>query len=385
MTPSSRSPPISRSCAAPRARRSCSSRRSSSASRRSASPTATRSPASCAPTRPRRKRASASSSAAGSISPTAPSLLVYPTDRAAYSRLCRLLSIGKSRGGQGQVPPRLGRCRRLERGPARDPARRRGGRRPRREPRAPQGNLRQSRLHGADPPLRAQRASPALLRRAGGAGREGADGRHGRRALPPPRSRRRLQDVGLLHPPGLHHRRGRLSGSSVMPTAISRIRSRWSGCSSAIPKRSAAFGEILDRCTFSLDELRYQYPSETEPGETAQEKLERLTWDGHGQALPGRHSRCGRDDLPARAAPDRGAWLRAVLPHRPRHRRVRQVARHPVPGPRLGGELRRLLRARHHRRSIRPSTTCCSSASSPRSGASRRTSTSTSSTSGARR
>lgn len=31
----------------------------------------------------------------------APSLLVYPTDRAAYARLCRLLSIGKSRAGKG--------------------------------------------------------------------------------------------------------------------------------------------------------------------------------------------------------------------------------------------------------------------------------------------
>src|SRR3954469_18117559 len=30
------------------------------------------------------------------------SLLVYPTDRAAYSRLCRLLSLGKSRGGKGK-------------------------------------------------------------------------------------------------------------------------------------------------------------------------------------------------------------------------------------------------------------------------------------------
>lgn len=30
------------------------------------------------------------------------SLLVYPTDRAAYGRLCRLLSIGKSRAGKGQ-------------------------------------------------------------------------------------------------------------------------------------------------------------------------------------------------------------------------------------------------------------------------------------------
>lgn len=30
------------------------------------------------------------------------SLLVYPTDRAAYSRLCRLLSIGKGRGGKSK-------------------------------------------------------------------------------------------------------------------------------------------------------------------------------------------------------------------------------------------------------------------------------------------
>jgi DNA polymerase III alpha subunit len=29
------------------------------------------------------------------------SILVYPTDRAAYSRLTRLLSLGKSRGGKG--------------------------------------------------------------------------------------------------------------------------------------------------------------------------------------------------------------------------------------------------------------------------------------------
>ena len=45
--------------------------------------------------------------------------------------------------------------------------------------------------------------------------------------------------------------------------------------------------ELLDRCTFSLDELRYQYPTETDPGETAQEKLERLTWDGANRRYPG--------------------------------------------------------------------------------------------------
>ncbi len=31
-----------------------------------------------------------------------PSLLIYPTDRAAYGRLCRLLSIGKTRAGKGK-------------------------------------------------------------------------------------------------------------------------------------------------------------------------------------------------------------------------------------------------------------------------------------------
>src|ERR1700674_4383083 len=30
------------------------------------------------------------------------SLLVYPTDRPAYARLCRLLSLGKKRGGKAQ-------------------------------------------------------------------------------------------------------------------------------------------------------------------------------------------------------------------------------------------------------------------------------------------
>src|SRR6201996_4859576 len=30
------------------------------------------------------------------------SVLVYPTDRPAYSRLCRLLSLGKKRAGKGQ-------------------------------------------------------------------------------------------------------------------------------------------------------------------------------------------------------------------------------------------------------------------------------------------
>ena len=50
------------------------------------------------------------------------SLLVYPTDRAAYGRLCRLLSLGKTRAGKGPVPSRLAGCRSMAGRAARRPA-----------------------------------------------------------------------------------------------------------------------------------------------------------------------------------------------------------------------------------------------------------------------
>ena len=45
--------------------------------------------------------------------------------------------------------------------------------------------------------------------------------------------------------------------------------------------------EIVSRCTFSLDELRYEYPAEIlVPGETAQQTLTRLTWEGEARRFP---------------------------------------------------------------------------------------------------
>ena len=39
--------------------------------------------------------------------------------------------------------------------------------------------------------------------------------------------------------------------------------------------------EIAECCRFSLDELTYTYPTEVlEDGLTAQERLEKLTWEG---------------------------------------------------------------------------------------------------------
>ncbi len=46
--------------------------------------------------------------------------------------------------------------------------------------------------------------------------------------------------------------------------------------------------EIADLCTFSLDELRYEYPEELAPaGETPLEYLTRLTWQGAANRYPG--------------------------------------------------------------------------------------------------
>lgn len=53
------------------------------------------------------------------------------------------------------------------------------------------------------------------------------------------------------------------------------------------PEAIARSGEIADRCTFSLDELRYEYPEETRGSSaTPQDELVRLTWLGADERYP---------------------------------------------------------------------------------------------------
>jgi error-prone DNA polymerase len=48
--------------------------------------------------------------------------------------------------------------------------------------------------------------------------------------------------------------------------------------------------EIVERCRFSLDELRYEYPEEPVPeGLTAQQRLAELTWEGVAERFPAKH------------------------------------------------------------------------------------------------
>ena len=55
----------------------------------------------------------------------------------------------------------------------------------------------------------------------------------------------------------------------------------------AWPHAIAASREIADRCRFSLDELKYEYPDEEYPeGRTAQEHLEALAWEGAAKRYP---------------------------------------------------------------------------------------------------
>ncbi|MGB7346679.1 MAG: error-prone DNA polymerase [Pirellulaceae bacterium] len=55
-----------------------------------------------------------------------------------------------------------------------------------------------------------------------------------------------------------------------------------------VPDAIARTVEVADRCDFSLDQLRYEYPVEmAPPGMTLIEHLKRLTWEGAKQRWPG--------------------------------------------------------------------------------------------------
>ena len=57
-----------------------------------------------------------------------------------------------------------------------------------------------------------------------------------------------------------------------------------------MPEAIAETMRFADRITFSLDQLKYQYPDEpVPPGKTAQQHLEDLTWAGAAKYFPRRN------------------------------------------------------------------------------------------------
>lgn len=213
------------------------------------------------------------------------SVLVYPTDRPAYARLCRLLSLGKGRGGKGKcilewndlvaygdgliavlVPDEADdtcglRLRRL---------REAFGDRAylaltlRRRPND------QMRLHELSN-LAASMQVPTVVTND---------------VLFHAPARRMMQDVVTC----IRHnctiddagfRRERHADRYLKPgQEMARLFGRY-------PETLTRAIEIAERCRFSLDELAYQYPEEkTMPGLTAQQALEHLTWEGASERYP---------------------------------------------------------------------------------------------------
>ncbi|TIP29063.1 MAG: DNA polymerase III subunit alpha, partial [Mesorhizobium sp.] len=213
------------------------------------------------------------------------SILVYPTDRPAYSRLCRLLSLGKGRAGKAKchldwddvvaygegliavlVPDEADdlcavRLRRLreafgDRAYLALTLRRR-----------PNDQLRLYELANL---ATAMRVSTVVTND----------------VLFHEPARRMMQDVVtcIRHNVTIDDagfRRERHADRYLKPgDEMARLFSRY-------PEALARTVEIADRCRFSMDELAYQYPEEkTMPGLTAQQALEKLTWEGAARRYP---------------------------------------------------------------------------------------------------
>jgi error-prone DNA polymerase len=217
------------------------------------------------------------------------SLLVYPVDRPAWSRLTRLLSIGKARAGKGKC-----------------------------ELHWPDVEAHSEGLVAIHLPDEADEANAALLARLART--------FGDRAYQALTFRRRPGDAVRLHALDAQARAARVKSVAtgdilyhapdrrMLQDVVTAIREK---CTidelgfrrernadrhlkgpdemerrfAAYPHALAATEEIARRCTFDLKELRYQYPDEALiPGLSPQQALEKLAWDAahekHGSAVP---------------------------------------------------------------------------------------------------
>jgi error-prone DNA polymerase len=223
---------------------------------------------------------------------TGEEFLAYPMERAAYGRLCALLSKGKMQDVKGGWQSK-GACDLTLADLA-----------------AHAGGLRLIAVPGEDIAAFAQRL-PALVRRLPGLGHVAAsclyrgDDRARINALD---RLARAQGLSILATNDVHyHAPERRPLQDVMtcirnkttvqkagfllmanaerhlkpPAEMIRLFADW-------PHAIRATREVADACAFSLDELKYEYPRETTPtGETSQAYLERLTWHSAAQRYPG--------------------------------------------------------------------------------------------------
>lgn len=213
------------------------------------------------------------------------SALVYPMDRAAYARLCRLLTLGKGRAGKGRCrldwPDLEAHAEGLIAVLVPDLADEVCGMRLRR--------LREAFGNRAYLALTLRRRPNDQLRLhelAALAARMKVATLVTNDVLFHEPGRRILQDVvtAIRHNTtveALGLRRERHADRYLKPPAeMHRLFARY-------PEALARTLEIAGRCRFSLDELAYQYPEERDdPRLNPQETLERLTWEGAAWRYP---------------------------------------------------------------------------------------------------
>ena len=215
----------------------------------------------------------------------APSLLAYPTDRDAYGRLSRLLSLGKMRAEKGACELSLTDVAEHQDGISfiawpPDDLNDFEGELPRlSEALTSLRHIAASWLYRGDDGARIERLD-RLARKHGCTILATNDVHY---HVP---DRRPLQDVVtcirekvtiatagyLLNPNAERHLKS--------PAEMERLFARW-------PHAISATRAFADSLHFNLEELRYEYPKETVPeGRTPQEHLEHLTWEGAKRRWP---------------------------------------------------------------------------------------------------
>ncbi len=217
----------------------------------------------------------------------APSLLCFPTDRAAYGRLSRLLTVGRRRAPKGEC--RLGLTDVFDHGegqivvaiPPREPTE------------AFSDALSMVRSHfGKSLYLSARKSylgddsrRLAMLANLADANRVplvATNDVHAHTA-----HRKALQDVltcirehCTIYDAG-HRLFANAERHLKPPAEMARLFERY-------PRAITHTAEIAEKCAFTLDELRYEYPVDPVPGGgTPQDELARLTWAGAAERYPG--------------------------------------------------------------------------------------------------
>ncbi len=217
----------------------------------------------------------------------ADSLLAYPTDRAAYARLSRLLTLGKMRAPKGEcfiaradvLAHAEGMLFLLLSPDRRDESFLR-------ELRAWRGGLARGQLYLAAS-HRYQGDDGRRLRWLAGLGEtEGVPLVATNDVLYHGAGRRALADVMtcIRHHTTIDEAGWRLSANAErhLKPAVEMVR-----LFRDHPDAVARSLEIAEACRFSLDELRYEYPDEVAEGRDPQDTLEILTWAGAAEKYPG--------------------------------------------------------------------------------------------------